>query len=182
MYASADHAFEVRDGRASLVDEARYLRDAAELLDYGLERGQKVQIVCHDFLLFDQPFCARGRLFSGLHGGSVADVCRLRGGLPLLFSEVFEEECDFVCERGFALDEIANFSIGVEHGGVVSVPEMLSDAGVGRSCESAAEIDCNVSRVGEAEIATMRAEFVDGDVVVGCASFLDIEDGGIEGV
>jgi len=26
---------------------------------YGLERGQKAQIVCHDFLLFDQPFCAR---------------------------------------------------------------------------------------------------------------------------
>ena len=35
------------------------LRDAAELLDYDLERGQKAQIVCHDFLLFDQPFCAR---------------------------------------------------------------------------------------------------------------------------
>ena len=29
------------------------LRDVAELLDYGLERGQKAQIVCHDFLLFD---------------------------------------------------------------------------------------------------------------------------------
>jgi hypothetical protein len=26
---------------------------AAELLDYGLERGQKAQILCHDFLLFD---------------------------------------------------------------------------------------------------------------------------------
>ena len=75
--------------------------------------------------------CARGRLFSGLHGGSVGDVCRLRGGLPVLFdiSEVFEEECNFVCEFGVALDEIANFPIGVEYGGVVSVPETLSDDG-----------------------------------------------------
>jgi len=50
-----------------------------------------------------------------LHGGSVGDVCRLPGGLPVLFeiSEVFEEERDFVCERGLALDEIANFVIGV---------------------------------------------------------------------
>ena len=75
--------------------------------------------------------CARGRLFSGLHGGSLGDVCRLRGGLPVLFdiSEVFEEECNFVCEFGVALDEIANFPIGVEYGGVVSVPETLSDDG-----------------------------------------------------
>ena len=41
----------------------------------------------------------------------------------LVNSEVFEEECDFVCERGFALDEIADFSIGVEHGGVSRSPK-----------------------------------------------------------
>ena len=73
----------------------------------------------------------RGLLFSGLHGRSVGHVCRLRGELPVLFdiSEVFEEECDFVGDRAVALDEIANFPIGVEYGGVVSVSEMLSDEG-----------------------------------------------------
>jgi len=47
-------------------------------------------------------------------------------------SEVFEEECDFIGEGGVALDEIANFPIGVEYGGVVSAPETLSDEGIGR--------------------------------------------------
>ena len=84
-------------------------------------------------------------------------------------SEVFAQKSDFVCERGLALDQIANFLIGIQYGGVVSVPEMLSDEGKGRLCESAAEIDCNVSRVHEAESAMTREEFGDGDVVVGCA-------------
>jgi len=97
-------------------------------------------------------------------------------------SEVIAQECDFVCERGVALEEIANSSIGIDYGGVVSVPEMLSNEREGRLRESAAQIDCNVSWVHEAEIAMMREEFVDGDVVVGCAQFLDIEDGGREGV
>ena len=59
----------------------------------------------------------------------MGDVCRLRSGLAVLvdISEVFEEECDFVCDCAVALDEIANFPIGVKYGGVVSVSEALSD-------------------------------------------------------